>query len=32
MNSGTVQGKLAKYLLVPQSEGADEAAGFMQGQ
>lgn len=32
MNSGTVQGKIAKYLLVPQSEGADEAAGFMQGQ
>lgn len=27
MNSGIVQGKLVKYLLGPQSEEPDEAAG-----
>ena len=32
MNSGTVQGELVKYLLGPQSEEPDEAAGFMQRQ
>jgi len=32
MNSGTVQGELVKYLLGPQSEEPDEAAGFVQQQ
>lgn len=32
MNSGTVQGELVKYLLGPQSEEPDEAAGFVQRQ
>lgn len=29
MNSGIVQGELVKYLLGPQSEEPDEAAGSM---
>lgn len=32
MNSGTEQGELVKYLLGPQSEEPDEAAGFVQRQ
>lgn len=32
MNSGTVQGELVKYLLGPQCEEPDEAAGFVQRQ
>lgn len=31
MNSGMVQGNLAKYLLGPPSEGADGAVDFVQG-
>lgn len=32
MNSGAVQGELVKYLLGPQTEEPDEAAGFVQRQ
>lgn len=32
MNSGTVRGELVKYLLGPQSEEPDEAAGVGQEQ
>lgn len=32
MNSGTMQRELVKYLLGPQSEEPDEAAGSVQQQ